>query len=145
MANWASFFFSPLFFIYTYTFCTYPEMRAAFWLLGGAYGRSSNLYWVLSPTLFCTCSCHHTHTHAHAHVHTCTHTLSYTYTHATPAVACMYRPFSVVLTSNLHQCNRNAYNCVYFDDIISLIYAALHDSSSQWWSLVWTTNSKRST
>ena len=75
-------FFSPLFSIYSYAICMYPEMRAVFWILGGAYGRSSNLHWVLPPTLLCTCRCHRTHAHAHAHVHTCTHTLSYTYTHS---------------------------------------------------------------
>ena len=51
--------------------------------------------------------------------------------------------------------NRNAYNCVYFDGVIwwamafqptdlTLLYAVLRDSSFQWQSPVWTTNSKRS-
>ena len=80
MASWAYFFFSSLFCIYSYIFYTYPEMRAAVWLLGLVYGSSFNLYWVLPPTLLCTCRCHHTHTHAH--VHTCTHSLSYTYDHS---------------------------------------------------------------
>ena len=51
--------------------------------------------------------------------------------------------------------NRNAYNCVYFDGVIwwamafqptdlTLLYAVLRDSSFQWRSPVWTTNSKRS-
>ena len=106
MASWACFFFSPLFFTYSYTFCTYPEMRAAVWLLGGAYGCSSNLYWVMPPTL-CTCSYHR----MHAHAHTCTHTQSYTYAHS-----CMYGQTVLSWLSLLATGtgNRNAYNCVYF-------------------------------
>ena len=133
MASWACFFFSPLFFIYSYTICTYLVMSAVFWILGRAYGRSSNLYWVLPPTLLCTCSCHHAHAHAHAHTHTCTHTLSYT-----PTLACKYRLFSWLSLAATCTGIRN--------DWYAQFYAiVLCDSSSQWWSLVWTANSKRST
>ena len=118
MANWACFFFSQLIFIYTYTFCTYPEMRTAFWLLGGANGRTFNLYWVLPPTLLCTCSCHHTH--AHAHAHTCTHTLSYTYAHS-----CIYGQtfLSWLFLPTIGISNQNAYNRVcHFIDIRSFTW-----------------------
>ena len=85
--------------------------------------------------------------HMHMHMHTCTHVHTHWVIH-TPTVAYMDRPFWVGCPYQQPATgtgNQNAYNCVYFDDIISLIYAVLRDYSSQWWSLVWTTNSKRST
>lgn len=107
------------------------EVRAAFWLLGRAYGRSSNLCWVLPSTLLCTCSCQHTH------AHTCTKTLSCTYTHS-----CMYvctKCFVlVVLTSNRQPAPvAGMYLCMWHQsgghgvsaDWSTLIYAVLRDSS----------------
>ena len=71
--------FSPPFFIYSYTFHTYPEMRAAFWPLG----------WIMGGPLICIGSCHplffymyvhvtHTHTHIRARTHTHTHAHAHT-------------------------------------------------------------------
>ena len=102
--------------------------------------------------LICIGSCHPLFfVHVVVITHTHMHTRTYVHTHwviHTPTVACMDRPFWVGCPYQQPATgtgNQNAYNCVYFDDIISLIYAVLCDYSPQWWSLVWTTNSKRST
>ena len=117
--------FSPLFFIYSYTFHTYPEMRAAFWPLG----------WVMGGPLICIGSCHplffvhvrtchtcthtyvHAHTHTRAHAHTNRCSLSYTYIHS-----CMY------MSMHMHT---STYTSLVYDmhtAVLCLLPIVFHDS-----------------
>ena len=85
--------------------------------------------------------------HTHMHMHTCTHVHTHWVIHTPTPHLLLHVCTDLFQLSLPATCtgNQNAYNRVCLDDVISLIYAALHDSSSQWWSLVWTANSKRST
>ena len=138
MASWAWFFFSPLFSIYSYAICTYPEMRAVFWILGRAYGRSSNLYWVLPPTLnflymslsshTCTCTC----TRAHMYTHTELYTHPHLHVSTDFSVGCPYRqPASVTGMIDIRSFTRFQFPVVVtgMDNQLEKVYMHIHTST----------------
>ena len=108
-----------------------------------SYGWSSNLHWVLPPTLFCTCtymSHMHTHIRARTHTHTRTHahtnrcSLSYTYIHS-----CMYMSMHTStytsLVYDMHTAVLSLLPIVFHDSIIaSLMHFAetIHMSCAPW-------------